>query len=220
MLGGLQYAADESDFSATVADLETRVEAAVAERGADAVGVYLTAFDEAADLFAAAAGEPTLGGVRWYGSDGVVSSPALLVASAAPFANAVGYPCPIFGLDPNAAPLWEPIARAVETATGLTPDAFGLSTYDAVWLATLAYLQAGGTKDLSAYKDAFVRTAETYFGVTGWTRLNDAGDRASGAFSFTGICRSGDGYAWQPVGTYEPSADGQGSVTFTGCDAS
>ena len=217
VLDGVHYPTDATDFGPIAADLNARVAAAVAAHGADAVGVYLTAFDEAAQLFAAAAEHQALGRVRWYGSDGVVASPALLVPDSAPFASAVGYPCPIFGLDPNAAPLREPVSQQVEAATGLVPDAFGLSTYDAVWLATLAYLQAGGTRDLERYKDAFARTAETYFGVTGWTRLNPAGDRASGAFAFHGICPVGSSYDWFTVGTYEPTADGHGVVTFPGC---
>jgi branched-chain amino acid transport system substrate-binding protein len=217
VLDGIVYPTDQTDFSGIAADLDARVSAAIADHGADAVGVYLTAFDEAAQLFAAAAVYPTLASVRWYGSDGVVASPALLVPDSAPFANAVGYPCPIFGLDPNAAPLREPVAREVRDATGLEPDAFGLSTYDAVWLITLAYLQAGGTKDLDQYKDAFTRTAETYFGVTGWTRLNAAGDRAEGAFDFNGICPGTTDYVWRHVGTFEPHGDGSSTITFTGC---
>jgi branched-chain amino acid transport system substrate-binding protein len=217
VLDGIVYPVDQTDFSPTAADLDARVGAAIAAHGADAVGVYLTAFDEAAQLFAAAAAYPALAGVRWYGSDGVVASPALLVPDAAPFASAVGYPCPIFGLDPHAAPLREPVAQEVNDMTGLVPDAFGLSTYDAVWLIALSYLQAGGTKDLTRYKEAFTRTAETYFGVTGWTRLNAAGDRAAGAFDFSGLCPVGSDYAWHHLGTYEPTADGAGLVTFTGC---
>lgn len=214
---GIVYATDQSDFSAVAADLDARVAAAVAEHGTGAVGVYLTAFDEAAALFAAAAPYPSLSSVRWYGSDGVVASPALLGDTSAPFAGAVGYPCPIFGLDPGAAPLRAPVAAEVEGLTGLVPDAFGLSTYDAVWLIALARLQTGGLNDLTRYKDAFARTAETYFGVTGWTRLNAAGDRASGAFDFHAICPDTTGYAWHHVGTYKPTADGAGIVTFAGC---
>ena len=86
-----------------------------------------------------------------------------------------------------------------------------------MWLITLAYLQAGGTKDLDQYKDAFTRTAETYFGVTGWTRLNAAGDRAEGAFDFNGICPGTTDYVWRHVGTFEPHGDGSSTITFTGC---
>jgi branched-chain amino acid transport system substrate-binding protein len=139
VLDGIVYPTDQSDFGAIAADLDARVAAAIATHGADAVGVYLTAFDEAALLFAAAA------------------------------------------------------------------------------LITLAYLQAGGTDDIGRYKEAFTRTAETYFGVTGWTRLNAAGDRATGAFDFHGICPDNADYAWRHVGTYQPTADGTGILTVGGC---
>lgn len=217
VLAGVVYPLDAPDLDLAAFDLDLRVESAIAERGADAVGVYLTAFDEGAELLAIAAAYPSLSAVRWYGSDGVVASPAFLAAGSASFAHGVGYPCPIFGLDPDAAPLRAPVAHQVEAMTGLAPDAFGLSTYDAVWLSALSYLQAGGTTNLARYRDAFTRTAETYFGVTGWTRLNAAGDRAAGAFDFSGLCPAGDAWAWRHLGTYEPTADGTGLVTFGGC---
>ena len=215
VLDGLLYPSTETDFTALASQLAHRVDAAVAVYGSAGVAVYLTAFDEAASLFEAAAAHPMLGAVRWYGSDGVVSSQALLAPASASFAMQVVYPCPIFGLAREAEPLWQPVSQEVESATGLVPDAFALSTYDAVWLAALADLQAADTGDLARYKDAFVRTAETYFGATGWTRLNAAGDRASGAFDYKGICSDLGGPAWQSIGGYEPS----GEVRFTGCAA-
>lgn len=217
VLAGIVYPRDAPDLDQVAFDLDLRVESAIAEHGADGVGVYLTAFDEGADLLAVAGAYPSLSAVRWYGSDGVVASPAFLAAASASFAHAVGYPCPIFGLDPNAAPLREPVAQRVGDRTGLVPDAFGLSTYDAVWLSALSYLQAGGATNLERYTDTFTRTAETYFGITGWTRLNAAGDRAAGAFDFSGLCPAGAAYAWRHLGTYEPTADGAGLVTFAGC---
>lgn len=218
LAGGVLYPADDSfDPVVTTADVDAAIDVAIAHYGVDAVALYVAGFDEVAQIIANAVDYPSLRAVRWYGSDGVVGSAAFLTPDVAPFASAAGYPSPIFGLDPNAAPLRAPVAEAIETQTGFPPDAFGLSAYDGVWLATLAYLQAGGTRDLARYKDAFTRTAETYFGVTGWTRLNDAGDRASGAFDFQGVCPGDGAYGWRHVGTYEPTADGVGLITFSGC---
>lgn len=211
------YAPGTTDFANTIAALEAAVAQATEEHGAAAVAVYLTAFDEAAMLFAQATDIAALRGVRWYGSDGVAASPALLVESAAAFATAVGYPCPIFGLDPNDAARWQPIASAVETASGIEPDAYALSTYDAVRLAADAYQEAGGVDDIEAYKRAFARLADGYTGVTGSLQLNAAGDRATGPFDFDAICPASAGHAWRQVGTYRPDAAAADAVSFSGC---
>jgi len=211
------YASATTDFANTLTALDAGVAQGAAAHGASAVAVYLTAFDEAALLLAQAGGNQRLRGVRWYGSDGVVASPALLVDSAAAFAVAVGYPCPIFGLDPNDAEAWQPVASAVRAASGIEPDAYALSTYDAVWLAADAYLQVGGVDDIAAYKAAFARLADGYTGVTGSLRLNAAGDRATGTFDFDAICSAPDGYAWRQVGTYRPDVAAADAISFSGC---
>lgn len=210
------YAATTTDFTTLVHDLATQVGQAVSQSGSDAVAVYLTAFDEAQMIFHEAMQYPALAAVRWYGSDGVAAS-AVLAGDpvTAAFASAVAFPCPIFGLDPATADRWEPLAGRIAARTGIAPDAFALSTYDAVWLLALASLQAPAS-DLSRYVPAFVQTASTYLGVTGPTTLNAAGDRRAGPFDFLGLCPSAGGYDWQRVGGFEPAA-GTSAVTYDGC---
>jgi branched-chain amino acid transport system substrate-binding protein len=207
------YAPDTAEFSTIAAALEAQVEQAVTQHGASAVAVYYTSFDEAVALFNAAAPSAVLGSVAWYGGDGVASSAALLGDPvAAKFASRTGFPTPIFGLDPAAADRWQPLSDDIRTATGIAPDAFALSTYDAVWLAMQARLDAG-SNDIDALKSAFVAVAEDYVGVTGPARLNAAGDRESGPFDFFAICAAGDTAEWQHVGLFEPPDE----VRFEGC---
>lgn len=212
------YGPDEEDFQPPVNAVALLAGEAIAQQGTAAVGVYLTAFDEAASIFKLAAGDSALASVRWYGSDGVAGSAALINdAAAAAFASSVGFPCPIFGLDPAAREKWEPLSVTVQAQTGLVPDAFALSTYDAVWLTALASLQSGGVTDTVRFKRAFVQTASSYFGVTGPTELNDAGDRKSGTFDFQGICPLGTGYGWRSIGTFTPVGGPLGTIALGGC---
>jgi branched-chain amino acid transport system substrate-binding protein len=93
VLSGVSYGADAQDFAPTVQTLAAQVDAAVAQYGAQAVAIYLTAFDEAASLFRVAAQNPVLTSVIWYGSDGVAGSAALASdAAAAAFAARVEFP--------------------------------------------------------------------------------------------------------------------------------
>jgi len=103
---GVSYPADRVQFAGALASLSAQVAQAVAERGPDAVGVYLAAFDEAASVLATAQRDPGLASVRWYGSDGAALSDALVSdPDAARFAVRAGYPNPTVGLDQQARPL-------------------------------------------------------------------------------------------------------------------
>ena len=64
----------------------------------------------------------------------------------------VGYPTPIFGLDPDERSQWLPLFDLVKSVVGYDPDAFALSTYDVLTIAVKAYLEAGGMTDLARYK--------------------------------------------------------------------
>ena len=209
----LSYPADTGDFVPVVQALATQVEASLAQHAAETVAVYLTAFDEATAIFDLAAQNSTLASVQWYGSDGVAGSAALLGdTTAAAFAAHVVFPCPIFGLDPAAMDKWAPLSDRVHEQTGLVPDAFALSTYDAVWVATLATLAVGRVADAATFQSAFTQTASTYFGATGSMELNAAGDRSTGTFDFQGICPRGTNYGWRSVGTFTPAGGSLGVI--------
>jgi branched-chain amino acid transport system substrate-binding protein len=218
------------DFTAELQAIKSQIIQAVAQSNASSVGVYLAAFDEAAALFAQASADPIFASVRWYGSDGTAQIPVFTSGPAATFAARVGYPCPIYALDDADAPRWKPIAEQMLARTGIPADALALSTYDALWVASLAALQAGGTDDITAFKKAFVQMAGSYPGITGSVALNEAGDRASGAYDLWAICRAApstdppaegmppDLFAWTRVAVYQPLPDETGTITrLPGC---
>src|SRR5207245_9058295 len=120
---------------------------------------------------------------HWYGSDGVAPSAALTGhANAAAFAASVDYPKPTFGLPDALQSEWQPISDEIEARTGIKPDAFALSTYDALFVIQRALEDVGDLKDFAAFKVAFMSEADAYSGITGSLTLNSAGDRANGDF--------------------------------------
>ena len=201
---GVEYGANTTTFAATVATLGTQVRQALATRPAAEVGVYLAGFDEVADLFAAAAADPVLASVRWYGADGIAQSGALLSRPAAvAFAETVGFPSALFGLDFAARQTWQAVSNRIQQRAGMAPDAFALAVYDAVWVAALAYLASPGDVAVDSLASRFVQAASTYHGTTGWAALNAAGDRQYADFDFWAIRPSGSGHAWTRVAGYE-----------------
>lgn len=168
--------------------------------GNDKVAVYLTIFDQVLKLFKDAAKDPDLAGVKWYGSDGVVLDERLTQDTVvAGFAEQVYYPCPTYGLSEDNRFRWEPLAAQVKALTGAEPDAFGLACYDALWVSVLAYISSSSSQDFNKLKKAFVQTADTYYGVTGTTILNAAGDRKFGYYDYWAVRKENNSYIWKLI---------------------
>jgi len=201
---GFRYEPTTTSFSVATNSVTSQITSLIASGiSPSAVAVYLAAFDEVVDIFHSAQGNPTLENTAWYGSDGVALSAALSGdSSAAGFVASVGYPNPIFGLPDALRNRWQPIADAVQARTGITPDAFALSTYDALFVVNLALVHAKPQKNFGNFKAAFIEEAGHYLGVTGSTELDAAGDRLNGDFDFWAVrLRNGD-YTWVRVAAY------------------
>jgi branched-chain amino acid transport system substrate-binding protein len=204
------------EAGADATTLYEEVKGAIGQTTGEGAAIYLAAFDEAVDLFTLAQAEGVLSGVRWYGSDGMALNARLVAPEssfAAEFAAAADYPNPIFGLDPALQAAWQAVFAAVQTQVGFDPDAFALSTYDALNIVVDAFLDAGGVDDTDAFKEAFISHAASNESITGSTEFNDAGDRAFAFFDFWAVRpQSGGSYGWQKVATYRPGADGAPGV--------
>ena len=190
---------DTVDFPKIVRDLSVLVSAQIlpADNGLDKtnIAVLLAGFDEVVQIFKEASlaeYEDTLGSVKWYGTDGIVLSQALLTneGGSSEFAESRTYLSPTLGLDPDTMKrIWGPIATEITKRTGIIPDAFALSVYDIAWTLAEAYLNTEDPKDpdsFEAFKVAFVSAADTK-GITGSTELNEKGDRKSANFDFWGV---------------------------------
>jgi len=201
---GVQYEPTTTDFTASLATLKTQVQAAITERGGTAgVAIAHAGFDEVVGIMTAAAADPVLGSVRWYGTDGTaLNEPLRTTAVAAAFAKKVNFWTPTPGVDDGAKARWEPVATRIAAKAGAQPDAFALAVYDAVWLAAQAYLAAGGTGHAAALKSALVTAADGFYGASGWTKLNPAGDRKFGDFDFFALSQSGSTFTWTLAAQY------------------
>ncbi|MEO8577957.1 MAG: hypothetical protein ABI556_14710, partial [Gemmatimonadales bacterium] len=192
------YAATQADYPAALASLKTQVQAAITETGGTAtVAVAHAGFDEVVDIFKLAAADPVLKSVRWYGTDGTaLNEPLRTDAAAAAFARLVSFHTPTPGVDAGASARWQPVSTRIATRANATPDAFALAVYDAVWVTAQSYLAAGGRGRAPALKSAFVTAANGFYGASGWTALNAAGDRRFGDFDFFALTQSGSTSTW------------------------
>ena len=208
---GLRYNPEAAQFPAVLERLNELVSDAIAQYGdTDAVAIHLMAFEEVVPLFREARNYPLLGSVRWYGSDGTALNKALVSSpEAAEFAAKAGFFSSLYGGFEEG-----PIQVQIQERIGRTPETDALAAYDALWVATLACLAAGDADDAASLKKALVRTANSYYGATGWTALNEAGDRAFGDYEFWAIEKVNEGYEWVRVARYEVSPGSPGMIQY------
>ncbi len=200
-IGGFEYSTTTTDFTQVVAKMRTELDVAVKIYGKENVAVYVPGFDEVADLAAAIPADDTLlRGLRWYGGDGTVNSTAL--ASQAAFFEQVGYACPDVGIG-DATERAKPIIERITTATGIVPDAFALCVYDAVWLAGMSMLSGSHSGGGIVLRQRVIDAASVYYGASGWTKLDAAGDRAYGAYDMKALRRVNGTPTWVVVGTWD-----------------
>jgi len=196
---GIEYPADGASF----ADVARQIAAQAATGPAGKTAVQLSAFDEVVGLFRAADSVAGLSGLPWFGSDGVAQSvPLQSDPQAAAFAIKTGFLAPTLNRSDAARPKWEPLVNAVIAKTGIEPDAFALAAYDACWCAVLARLLSGGNY-IPAWKAFMPQAAETFFGASGWGRLNGNGDRVYGDFEFWALKTVKGQPDWVAVASYE-----------------
>jgi branched-chain amino acid transport system substrate-binding protein len=201
---GFRYEPTTTDFSAATNSVASQIASLIGGgTNPSAIAVYLAAFEEVVDVFHSAQANPTLANTAWYGTSSLALSAVLTGdSSAAGFAANVGFPNPTFGLPDALQKRWQPIADAIEARTGITADAFALSTYDALFVINLALTHAKPEKNFDNFKAAFVNEAGHYNGVTGSTALDAAGDRENGDFDFWAVRLNGATPTWVRIGTY------------------
>ena len=183
VLPGVSYPPTTTDFTSLVAAIATAVRAEKVARPAAHIAIYLASFEEAVDIFHLARLDADLSAIRWYGADGVVQSRALTTdASAAAFGVATQFVAPNVGLDEATRDVWQPVSDEIRDRVGFAPDAYALSVYDAAWVAVLSAVEVNNDDDV--LREAFARNVQRYWGLTGPTALDAAGDRKIANFDF------------------------------------
>ncbi len=196
------YSPFSTGFGEVLAQLDANVGTELLHHNPNEVAVYLIAGPEGAGILASAKSYPSLNNVYWYGGSGFSGNPEVLHDTlAALFTYTHGLPCPVPATDEEALPVLEPVRDRLVTLTGREPSVTAYTAYDAVWLAALT-LRTASDQRIETLQKVLISESARYSGITGNTRLNDNGDRASGWYDFLAVkCDSG-GYTWKRVARY------------------
>ena len=172
--------------------LEKRVENALSRYPPEKIGVYMVSLDEVTPIFIQAYNHPVLSKVKWYGSDGTALNERLIRNyESALFAVNTSFSSPIYSLQNGNYDKLSKLLEEIRSHVHVTPSPYSAVAYDAFWVAALAEnvtMHNDGNytskQMVGSLKAAIMDSANSYFGVTGNTTLNRAGDRAEGKYDY------------------------------------
>jgi branched-chain amino acid transport system substrate-binding protein len=196
VLEGIPYETDNKDLTAEVEALNGKVIAAITEHDKGSVAVLLCSYGEVTDIFALARNYPALSEVNWYGTDGMALNKGLIEDnSAASFAAAANVKAPIYGYM-GSNDIYQVIVPRIEQQLGRIPESYALTSYDALWIATFVDLDAIPENE-GSIKLAMETLTDTYYGISGWTILNENGDRKYWEYEIWTVTEENGSYQWE-----------------------
>ncbi|KGK98636.1 ABC transporter substrate-binding protein [Methanococcoides methylutens] len=199
VLEGVTYETENVDFSAEVESLNEKVVAATSENDAGSIAVVLCSYGEVTEIFALAQNYPALSDVNWYGTDGIALNKGLIDDNdAASFAATINVKAPIYGYI-RANDRYQEIAPRIEEQLGRLPESYALTTYDALWIATFVDLDSIPNDDESV-KRAMKTLTDSHFGMSGWTILDENGDRKYWNYDIWTVTEEDGSYQWELCG--------------------
>lgn len=212
VLEGIAYEPENANHSAEVEELNENIMSATSEHGSESVAVLLCSYGEATEIFALAQEYPALSKVKWYGTDGIALNKELINDNnAASFAAAVNVSAPMYGyLNDNTKS--KAIELKIEERLGRIPESYALSAYDALWIATYVY-QDPISDNEEILKMAMSSNTDKYHGISGWTILNENGDRESWTYYIWTVTEENGSYQWEDYITASKWSNNQ-SIEF------
>ena len=185
--------------------LSAVVSDAVKKYSANSVGVYAISFDEITPILIQSPLYEVLGKVRWYGSDSIAQNHHITKnIDSALFAMKTNLSNPLYAIDSESEKshdLQEVLEKNLHEVSSITYPALA---YDSYWIASLS-LDNNSTFNYSnenltkSFKEIVVETAESFDGISGKIRLNEAGDRIGGNYDFWTVAKDNDtqSYEWE-----------------------
>lgn len=196
VLEGIKYESNSTRLSAEVEALNEKVIKATSENSEKTVAVLLCSYGEAKQIFSLARNYPALSKVKWYGTDGIALNKELINDNnASSFAASIHLSAPIYGYTSDSEKC-QVAEQEIKERLGRLPESYALTAYDALAIATFVNMEAisGNEEKVKMAMDA---NTETYHGISGWTILNENGDRKYWEYNIWTVTEGNGTYQWE-----------------------
>ncbi|MFO7722920.1 MAG: ABC transporter substrate-binding protein [Bacteroidales bacterium] len=181
----IPFEPETTDFSAVVNDVKSALATGVAAYGADKTGLYFVSYGDGTELLNALSNGGLATQHKIYGASAYAQNATLTSDPvAAAFARDGEMQCPVFGFDESAANTYEPIQQRLENVIGTKASIYALAAYDILWTAFLTSITQNPDSEFDAFKSHFIEIANSRFGATGRTELDENGDRKHVFYDF------------------------------------
>ena len=187
--------------------LNSLVSNAINKFGKESVGVYIISYDEITPILIQSRNYHTLENVRWYGSDSIAENHHLTKnIDSALFAIKTNFSNPLYSIDTKSFKFHE-LKKEIEMKLP-HPDSliYSAIAYDSFWISSLS-LDKNSTNNysdkknnLKSFKDIVITTSESFPGISGKIKLNEAGDRIGGNYDFWIVSKddhNNEHYGWK-----------------------
>jgi len=181
----VRYAAESTEFSNYLALADETVKTAVAKYSGESqrVGVVILSFDEIPVILKQASSYPNIYNVHWWGSDGTAKSQRAMDDAPAE-ANHIG----IYSLlsRETTTTRFTELQKKYETLTSQQFSTYSAYSYDIglVLVQSMLQAQSSSGKDILALQAPICGNT---FGVAGWDRLDQFGDRFAPPYDVWGF---------------------------------
>ncbi|HWQ16515.1 MAG TPA: ABC transporter substrate-binding protein [Sulfolobales archaeon] len=203
VISKIGYDPDKVDFSAELTAAVSSIRDAIAKYGADKVAMLLISREEAATIASQAEGYPELMSITWFGTDGTALNKKILEVAGRQLAK-VKLISHIFA--PTESPKYIEFAERFRARVGEDPGTWPALVYDCTVLIGLAIIETG-KYDGEAIRNALPLIAQRHFGVSGWTLLDENGDRAGGSYDAWAVVMKDGKPSWERVAVIDVATD-------------
>lgn len=207
ILARVRYAAEVTEFSSYLAQMEEVAKEAVEEYGAEHVGILPISFAEIATIVTQAEDYPTIYNLMWFGTDGTAFT-IQLVDDAPRQADKLKVLSTLAA--PAESPKWDYLLEEYSKLVGRPPDYYTACAYD-IYLAYVHIILEEQTIEPSEIADHIIPGCYDLFGTSGWCRLNENGDRYASNYDIWGCAFIGDKCRFVRYGLYDGTT---GKVTW------
>lgn len=171
------------------------------------IGVFLASFEEYIQLFEVFTQEDLFKTVKWYGGDGTYTGLLFANPVALQFAKDVNFCVVTLGNNVYNSTEYNALSQRIKTKTNGLVNPYGITAYDGAVCLIKSMVTSAKNQTTANIKSELVAQSEKYYGISGWCKLNAAGDRSEGFYDFYEIKTEGTNTAWSVFYSYESQYD-------------
>jgi branched-chain amino acid transport system substrate-binding protein len=192
----VRYAAEVTEYSSYLATMDNLIGDAIAEYGAERVGIQTMAFDEIVVLVSQTVDYPNVRAVTWMSTESSGRNQLMLDDG-----NGLQADLGIFSslMTPAKSWKWERLTEEYFDLVARQASFYTATDYDAMWSLVLSVLSTGSLV-ADDVVEAWPDTPRLFYGASGWVDLDENGDRKPGIFDIWGY--TADGEAFTSYGQY------------------